>query len=65
MNEIVNKFSLATDKFMPGGHWWQLRFTYGLCGPFTKHKERIQNVNEVGDSQYIYQNELDIVFSMT
>ena len=34
-------------------------FTYSACGPFTKNKERIQKFKEIGDSQYIYQNELD------
>ena len=33
--------------------------TYVACGPFTKNKERIQTFKETGDSQYIYQNELD------
>ena len=42
MNEIVNKFLLAGDKFMPGMHLKQLGFTYSACGPFTKNKERIK-----------------------
>ena len=42
MNEIVNKFLLAGDKFMPEMHLKQPRFTYTACGPFTKSKERIQ-----------------------
>ena len=42
MNEIVNKFLLAADKFMPEMHLKQPRFTYSSCGPFTKNKERIQ-----------------------
>ena len=37
----------------------QLGFTCNACGPFTKNKERIQKFRETGDSQYIYQNELD------
>ena len=36
MNEIVNKFLLAGDKFMPEMHLKQLGFTYIACGPFTK-----------------------------
>ena len=59
MNEIVNKFLLAVDKFMSEVHLRQSRFTYSACGPFTKNKERIQKFKETGDSQYIYQNELD------
>ena len=42
MNEIVYKFLLAGDKFMPEMHLRQLGFTYSACGPFIKHKERIQ-----------------------
>ena len=43
MNEIVNKFLLAGDKFMPKMHLKQPEFTYTACGPFTRNKERIQN----------------------
>ena len=42
MNEIVNKFLLAGDKFMPEMHLKQPGFTYSGCGPFTKNKEIIQ-----------------------
>ena len=59
MNEIVNKFLLAGDKFIPEMHLRQPEFTYSACGPFTKNKERIQKFKETGDSRYIYQNELD------
>ena len=38
MNDIINKFLLAGDKFMPEMHLRQLQFTYSACGPFTKHK---------------------------
>ena len=41
MNEIVNKFLLAGDKYMPEMHLKQPGFTYNACGPFTKNKERI------------------------
>ena len=59
MNEIVNKFLLAGDSFMPEMHLGQPRFTYSACWPFTKNKERIQKFKETGDSRYIYQNNLD------
>ena len=59
MNEIVNKFLLAGDKFMPEMPLKQPGFTYSACGPFTKKKERIQNFKETGDTSYIYKNELD------
>ena len=59
MNEIVNKFSLAGDKFMPEKHLKQPGFTYSTCGPFTKNKKRIQTFKETGDTSYIYKSELD------
>ena len=36
----------------------QSRFTQSACGPFTKNKERIQKFKEIGDTNYIYKNEL-------
>ena len=45
LNEIVNKFFFAGDRFMPEIHLRQPRFTYSACGPFTKDKER-QNLNK-------------------
>ena len=59
MNEIVNKFLLAGDKFMPEMHLRQPQFVYSACGPFTKNKERIQKFKETKDTSYIYKNELD------
>ena len=40
MNEIVNKFLLDSDKFMPEMHLKQPGFTYSARGPFTENKER-------------------------
>ena len=57
MNEIVNKFLLAGDKYMPEMYLKQSRFTYSACGPFNKNKERIQKFKETGDKKYIYRNE--------
>ena len=59
MNNVINKFLLAGDKIMPEMHLRQPQFTYGACGPFTKHKQRIQKFKETGDTGYIYKNELD------
>ena len=59
MKEIVNKFLLAGDKFMPEVHLKQLGFTYSACGPFTKNKERIQNFIQTGNTSYLYKNDLD------
>ena len=46
MNEIVNKLLLAGDKFMPEMHLRQPGFRYSACGPFTKNKEKIQNLKK-------------------
>ena len=59
MNEIVQKFLLASDRFTPKMHLKQPGFTYSACGPFTKNKERIQKFKETGDTNYIYKNKLD------
>ena len=48
MNEIVSKFLLAGDKFMPEMHLRQPGFIYSVCGPFTK--KWIQKFKEIGDS---------------
>ena len=46
MNEIVNKFLLEGDKFMPEMYLKQPGFTYSACGPFTKNRERIQQLKK-------------------
>ena len=59
MNKIINKFLLTGDKFMPELHLKQPGFTYSACGPFTKHRERIQKFRETGNLKHLYRNELD------
>ena len=59
MNEIVNKFLLAGDKFMPELHLKQAGFTYSACDPFTKNKERIERFMQTRKTYFIYINELD------
>ena len=61
MSEIVNKFLLAGDKFIPEMHLRQPGFIYSACGTFTKNNERIQKFKGTGDSRFIYQNKLDKV----
>ena len=58
MNNIINKFLLTGDKFMPGMHLRQPQFVYSTCGPFTRHKERIKKFKQTGDTRYIYRNDL-------
>ena len=59
MNNLINTFLLAGDKFMPEIHSRQPQFTYSACGPFTRHEERIQKFKETGDTNYVFKNELD------
>ena len=59
MNKVINKFLLEGDKFMPEMHLRQPQFVYSACGPFTRHKERIKEFKQTGDTRYIYRNELD------
>ena len=58
MSNIINKFLLAGDKFVPEMHLRQPQFIYSACTPFTKHKQRIQKFKEAGDTKHIYKNEL-------
>ena len=57
-SNVINKFLLVGDKFMPEIHLRQPQFTYSACGPFTKHEQRIQKFKETGDTNYIYKNKL-------
>ena len=59
MNEIVNKFLLSGDKFIPEMHLRQPRFAYSACGAFTKTRKKSKSQKNPEDSQYIYQDELD------
>ena len=49
MNNVINKFLLAGDKFMPEMHLREPQFVYSTSGPFTS----------TGDTRYIYRNELN------
>ena len=59
MNEIINKFLLAGDKFMPEMHLRQPGFSYSACRPFTKNVKRIEKFIQTGNTDFIYKNELD------
>ena len=59
MNEIINKFLLAGDKFIPDMHLKQPGFMYSACGPFTKNKDRMEKFMQTGNTDYIYKNKLD------
>ena len=53
MNEIVNKFLLVGDKFMPEMDLKQPGFTYSACGLFTKNKEGIEKFMQTGNTNFI------------
>ena len=59
MNNVINKFLSAGDKFMPEMHLRRFVVRSSACGPFTRHKERIKEFKRTGDTCYIYGNELD------
>ena len=59
LRDIVNKFLLVGEKFMPQMHLKQPGFTNSACGPFTKNKERIEKFMQTGNTNLIYKNELD------
>ena len=59
MNEIVKKFLLARDKFIPEMHLKQPGFAYSDCGLFTKNKERIEKFMKNANTDFIYKNDLD------
>ena len=59
MNEIVNRFLWVGDKFMPEMHSKQLGFTYSAWGPFSKNKERVKKIMQTGNTDYIFENDLD------
>ena len=57
MNKIINTFLLTGDKFTPALHLKQPGFTYGACGPITKHRERIQKFSETSNLNHLIRNE--------
>ena len=61
MNEIINTFLLAGDRFVPQMHLKQLGFTCSAFGSFTKNKEKIQKIEETGYANYIHKNKLNKV----
>ena len=65
INEIINKFLLVGEKFMPEMHLKQPGFTYSACGPFTRNKERIENLWKLEiQILFINMNLIKLVFNM-
>ena len=44
---------------MPEMHLNQPGFTYSACGPFPKHKERIEKFMQTENTDFVYKNEVD------
>ena len=65
MNEVINKFLLVGDKFMPEMHLRQPGFTYSACGPFAKNKERIEKFMKTGNTDFFIEiNLIKLAFSV-
>ena len=59
MDEIIKKFSLSADKFMPEKHQDSQDLIIVPVDHSLKIIERTKKFKETGDSRYIYQNQLD------
>ena len=59
-SDIINKFLLIGDKFIPEMHFWNPKVKkYSACGPFTRHQERINEFMKDGKLSHIAKNRLD------
>ena len=65
MNEIVNKFLLAGDKFTPEIHLKQSGFTYSPCDHLLEINKEYKNLKkqEIQDI-FTRMNKIKLVFSM-
>ena len=50
---------MAGCKFMQELHLKQPGFIYTACGPFTKHREKIQKFRKPSNLKHLYRNKLD------
>ena len=58
--DIINKFLLIGDKFMPEMHLWDPKAkTYSACGSFTRHQQRINDFMKDEKISHIAKNRLD------
>ena len=59
-SDIINKFLLIGDKFMPEMNLWDPEVKkYSACGPFTRHQKRIDMFMKDGRLRHILKNRLD------
>ena len=62
-SDIINKFLLIGDKFMPEMHLWDPKVKkYSACGPFTSHQKRIDMFMKDGRLSNILKNRLDAAY---
>ena len=62
-SDIVNKFLLIGDKFMPETHLRDPKVKkYSACGPFTRHQRRIDMFMKYGRLSHVLKNRLDAAF---
>ena len=65
MNEIVNTFLIAGDKFMLEMHLKEPGFTYSGCGPLLKIKKEFKNLKKQDIQNIsIRMNQIKLVFNM-
>ena len=56
-SDIINKFLLIGDKFMPEMNLWDPKAKkYSACGPFTRHEKRIDMFIKDGRLSHILKN---------
>ena len=59
-SDIINKFLLIGDKFVPEMHLWDPKVKkYSACGPFTRHQKRTDMFMKDGRLTHILKNRLD------
>ena len=59
-SDIINKFLLIRDKFMPEMHLWDPEVKkYSACGLFTRHQKRIDMFMKDGKLSHVLKNRLD------
>ena len=47
MNNVINKYLLVGDKFMPEIHLRQPQFTYSACGPLLSMKKEFNSLKKL------------------
>ena len=57
--DIINRFLLRGDKFMPEMHLWDPKVKkYSVCGPFARHEQRINEFMKDGKLSHILKDKI-------